>query len=134
MAVCWLSARTCRGRAEFIPTRTRSGARFFVLARHRFSFSRHSPLLFHRMAARSQNSLLPIDGRPCGRRPATRLPCPRWVMWRLSLNCHCKFARVNRFRICPMRTRNLASPGSKPIALRISVSFLPCLISRTMGE
>jgi hypothetical protein len=33
MAVCWLSARTCRGRAS---------ARLFVLARHCFSFSRHS--------------------------------------------------------------------------------------------
>src|SRR6266478_214670 len=32
----------------------------FVLARHRFSFSRHSPLLFT------------VDGRPCGQRPATR--------------------------------------------------------------
>ena len=69
MAVCWLSARTCRGWAEFIPTR--SGARLFVLARHRFSFSRHSftlsevegPLLFT------------VDGRPCGLASATR-PAP----------------------------------------------------------
>ncbi len=35
MAVCWLSARTCRGRAS---------TRLFVLACHRFSFSRHSSL------------------------------------------------------------------------------------------
>ena len=59
MAVCWLSARTCRGGA--CPARGRASARLFVLARHRFSFSRHSPLLFT------------IDGPPSGRRPVARL-------------------------------------------------------------
>src|ERR1700674_4657058 len=61
MAVCWPSARTCSllprfctGRALVYPEPRR--ARLFVLARHRFSFSRHSPLLFT------------FDGRPSGRR------------------------------------------------------------------
>jgi len=42
MAVCWLSARTCSLLPRFCTGRAL--ARLFVLARHRFSFSRHSPL------------------------------------------------------------------------------------------
>ena len=48
-------------RACLFSCHTGSSARLFVLARHRFSFSRHSPLFLYRMAA-------PSSGRPPARR------------------------------------------------------------------
>jgi hypothetical protein len=66
MAVCWLSARTCNLLPRFC--RGRALARLFVLARHRFSFSRHSPLFFVlsplATALHSRWSAMCADGLP----------------------------------------------------------------------
>ncbi|SRR6266851_673016 len=81
MAVCWPSARTCnllprfcRGwaLAQLLPgdvveaglwftlSLEGPGSSFSLATAFRFLATRHSPLLFT------------VDGRPCGRRPATR--------------------------------------------------------------
>src|SRR5713226_9170347 len=81
MAVCWPSARTCnllprfcRGwaLAQLLPgdvveaglwftlSLEGPGSSFSLATAFRFLVARHSPLLFT------------VDGRPCGRRPATR--------------------------------------------------------------